>query len=165
MYYQGCHCIGKVPWNWELGDQFGYATHNLFALLLWYQLFIKDSIVLSLLYLFVCLFQWRIQELKNGGGRGPGAVEFCFDNPSHIPYVLVDRVVNKIHNVNIVYWLKSKYMRVIQLKFTKTNPIFFFKTGGEGARRSWIRLCIWIYMETINLLSLFIPAGFSHTKY
>ena len=74
--------------------------------------------------------------IEKRGGRGPGAVEFCFDNPSHIPYVLVDRVVNKIHNVNIVYWLKSKYMRVIQLKFTKTNPIFFSKRGGGGGGRA-----------------------------
>ena len=27
----------------------------------------------------------------------------CFDAPSHIPYVFVARVVNKIHNVNIGY--------------------------------------------------------------
>ena len=27
----------------------------------------------------------------------------CFDAPSHILYVFVVRVVNKIHNVNIVY--------------------------------------------------------------
>ena len=45
-------------------------------------------------------------NFKTGGGgsrRGrifrPGV---CFDAPSHIPYVLVARVVNKIHNVNIV---------------------------------------------------------------
>ena len=79
--------------------------------------------------------------------RGGGAVKFLglgfvFYAPSHIPYVFVARVVNKIHNVNIVYWLKPKYMRVIQSKFTKTNPYFFFKTGGggRGGRRSWIRL-------------------------
>ena len=48
----------------------------------------------------------------------------CFDAPSHTPYVFVARVVNKIHNINIdiVYLLKSKYMGVIQSKFTKTNP-------------------------------------------
>ena len=27
----------------------------------------------------------------------------CFDAPSHIPYLFVARVVNKINNVNIVY--------------------------------------------------------------
>ena len=52
--------------------------------------------------------QWRIQKFQNGEGGGPGAVEFlrsgvCFDATSHIPYVFVARVVNKIHNVNIVY--------------------------------------------------------------
>ena len=46
----------------------------------------------------------------------------CFDAHSHIPYVFVARVVNKKHNVNIVYRLISKYMPVIQSKFTKTNP-------------------------------------------
>ena len=45
---------------------------------------------------------------KRGGG-GPGAVEFLglgmvlMPRASHIPYVFVARVVNKIHNVNIVY--------------------------------------------------------------
>ena len=27
----------------------------------------------------------------------------CFDAPSNIPYVFVARVVNKIHNISIVY--------------------------------------------------------------
>mgnify|MGYP003687743377 CR=1 FL=1 len=42
------------------------------------------------------------RNFKGGGGRifGSGV---CFDAPSHIPYVFVARVVNKIHNVNIVY--------------------------------------------------------------
>ena len=66
---------------------------------------------------------------------GGGSRNFKFDVPSHIPYVFLARVVNKIHNVNIVYWLKSKYMRVIQLKFTKTNPNFF-QNGGARARRA-----------------------------
>ena len=55
-----------------------------------------------------------------------------FDAPSHIPYVFVARVVNKIHNVNIVYWQKSKYMRVIQSKFTKTNLLVFSKRGARA---------------------------------
>ena len=46
--------------------------------------------------------QWRIQEFQNGGG-GPFRFRICFDAPSHIPYVFVARVVDKIHNVNIVY--------------------------------------------------------------
>ena len=82
---------------------------------------------------------------KGGGGaRSRGGRIFrsgvCFDAPKHILYVFVARVVNKIHNVNIVYCQKSNYMRVIQLKFTKNKPVIFFKTGGGGAR-SWIRLC------------------------
>ena len=58
--------------------------------------------------------QWRIR----GGGRGPcwlGRIlrsGVCFDTSSHKPYVFVVRVVNKIHIVNIVFWMKSKYMRV-----------------------------------------------------
>ena len=40
-------------------------------------------------------------------------------------------------------------MRVIQSKFTKTNPYFFPKRGGaRPARRSWIRL--WKYMELLR---------------
>ena len=91
------------------------------------------------------IYQWRIQEFQNGGG-GRGRIFrswVCFDAPSHIPYVFVARAVNKIHNVNIVYLLKSKYMHVIQLKFTKTNPSIFSKRVGGGACRSWIRL--WSY--------------------
>ena len=71
--------------------------------------------------------QRRIQEFQNGGGarsrRGrifkPG---ICFDAPSHILYLFVARVVNKIHNINTVYLLKSKYMRVIQSNFYQKNP-------------------------------------------
>ena len=40
----------------------------------------------------------------------------CFDVPSHIPYVFVARVLNKIHNVNIVYWLISKYIECYTVK-------------------------------------------------
>ena len=84
---------------------------------------------------------------KRGGARSRRGTIFrsgvCFDAPSNIPYVFVARVVNKIHNINIVNWLKSKYMRVIQSKFTTTNPNFFQNGGGaRPARRSWIRLCI-----------------------
>ena len=46
--------------------------------------------------------QW-IQELKNGGGVRIFRFRICFDAPSHTPYVFVARVVNKIHNVNIIY--------------------------------------------------------------
>ena len=66
--------------------------------------------------------QWRFQEFHKTGGRGPGAVEFLGLGFVFILYVFGARVVNKIHIVNIVYWIKSKYMRVIQSKFTKTPP-------------------------------------------
>ena len=56
------------------------------------------------LFFFACMHDsggsrnFKIQK----GGRGPGPLEFfsrpgvCFDAPSHIPYVFVARVVNKI---------------------------------------------------------------------
>ena len=51
--------------------------------------------------------QWRIQEFQNGRARSRRGRIFrsgvCFDAPSHIPYLFVARVVNKINNVNIVY--------------------------------------------------------------
>ena len=65
---------------------------------------------------------WRGRMFRSG---------VCFDAPSHIPYVFVARVVNKIHNVNIVYWLISKYMRVIRQHLQKQTRSFF-KTGGGG---------------------------------
>ena len=48
------------------------------------------------------------EKIVGGGGGGRSRrgrifrFRICFDAPSHIPYVLVARVVNKIHNVNIV---------------------------------------------------------------
>ena len=55
------------------------------------------------------------------GGRGPSMVDFfrsgvCFDAPSHILSVFEARVLNKIHNVNIVYWLISKYIECYTVK-------------------------------------------------
>ena len=84
--------------------------------------------------------------ISKHGARSRGGRIFrsgvCFDAPSHMPYMFAARLVNKIHNINIVYFLKSKYILVIQSKFTKTNPYFFSKGGGgRPARRSWIRLC------------------------
>ena len=74
--------------------------------------------------MYVCIYiklihvdQWRIQEFQNGGARSRRGRIFrsgvCFDAPSHILYVFAARVVNKIQNINTVYLLKSKYMRVI----------------------------------------------------
>ena len=92
---------------------------------------------------------WRIQELQKGGARSRRGRIFrsgvCFDAPSHISYLFVARVVNKINNVNIVYWQKSKYMRVIQSNLQKQTRNFFSKRGGGASgvptRRSWIRFC------------------------
>ena len=68
-------------------------------------------------------------------GRGPGAVEFlgsevCFDAFIHTLCFVV-REENKVHIVNIVWWLQLQYMRVIQSKFTNTNPQ---KISNSGAR-------------------------------
>ena len=64
------------------------------------------------------------RNFKTGGGGGRILRSgVCFDTPLHIPYVIVVRVGNKIHIVNIVFWLKSKYFRVSPLRFTK------FQTG------------------------------------
>ena len=63
------------------------------------------------------------------GGRG--AVGFLGLEFVLLPYVFVVRVVNKIHIVNIVFWLKSKYMRVSPLRFTKTNQKKI-QTGGRA---------------------------------
>ena len=94
---------------------------------------------------YVYIYQRRIQEFQNWGaqsrrGRIPKSGG-CFEAPSHIPYVLVVRVVNKIHIINIVFWPKSKYMRVIQSKITKTIPQNFSNRGSRPTRQSWIRLC------------------------
>ena len=47
--------------------------------------------------------QWRIQEFQNGGRGVPGALEFLGLGFVLMSYVFVARVVNKIHNLNIVY--------------------------------------------------------------
>ena len=80
--------------------------------------------------------QWRIQEFQHRGARSRrGRILkswVCFEAPLHMPYVFVVRVVNKLHVVNIVCWLKSsKYIRVIQ-SLQKLPPIFF-QTGGRAA--------------------------------
>ena len=71
--------------------------------------------------------------------RGPSVVKIfrsgvCFDAPSHIPYLFVAREVNKINNVNIVYWLKSKYpvYACYTVKIYKNKPVKFSKTEGGG---------------------------------
>ena len=48
------------------------------------------------------------RNFKTGGGARSRCGRIfksgvCFDAPSHIPFVFVARVVNIIHNVNIVY--------------------------------------------------------------
>ena len=83
--------------------------------------------------------QWRIQEFQHRGARSRrGRILkswVCFEAPLHMPYVFVVRVVNKLHVVNIVCWLKSsKYIRVIQSNFTKTTPNFFSNRGARGRR-------------------------------
>ena len=40
-----------------------------------------------------------ISKLGGGGGGRIFRSKVCFDAPSHIPYVFVAKVVNKIHNI------------------------------------------------------------------
>ena len=79
---------------------------------------------------FFVKFQWRISRNFKTGERGRILRSgVCFDHaPSHIRYIFVVRVVNKIHIVNIVCWLKS---RVI-VKIYKNKLQTFFKPGGGG---------------------------------
>ena len=54
---------------------------------------------------------------------GGGSRNFKFDVPSHIPYVFLARVVNKIHNVcKHCLLTKIKVYACYTVKFTKTNP-------------------------------------------
>ena len=43
------------------------------------------------------------RNFKTGEGGTIFRFRLCFDVPSHIPYVFLARVVNKIHIVNNVY--------------------------------------------------------------
>ena len=52
-------------------------------------------------------------EISKPGGSVSLRSGVCFDAPSHIPYVFVVKVLNKVHIVNIVCRLKSKCVRVI----------------------------------------------------
>ena len=59
----------------------------------------------------------------------------CFEAILHIPSYFVVRVVNKLHVVNIVCWLKSsKYIRLIQSNFQKIIPNFFSNRGARARR-------------------------------
>ena len=88
-----------------------------------------------------------------GGGSRCGRIlrsKVCFDAPSHIPYVLVRRVVNNNYKIEVFAYIQW---------FTKTS-----QTGGGGgrlARRSWIRLCThWHVHPHIHKLSVCTGARF-----
>ena len=76
--------------------------------------------------------QWRIKEFQNWGAQFRRSrilrSGVCFDASSHIPFVFVVRVVNKVHIVNIVCGLKSKWVRVIQSK------IYIFSNRARARR-------------------------------
>ena len=80
--------------------------------------------------------------ISKGGGRSRRGIIFrsgvCFDAPSHILYVFVARVVNKIHNINTVYLLKSKYKGVIQSRgggLVLDPPIILVSSTGYHFRK------------------------------
>ena len=83
---------------------------------------------------FFVKFQWRISRNFKTGERGRILRSgVCFDRaPSHIRYIFVVRVVNKIHTVNIVCWLKSP---VIVKIYKKTNTKHFSNLGGRSSVR------------------------------
>ena len=62
--------------------------------------------------------------------------------PLNTPYVFVqgfiDNVENKIHIVHMSSSLPLKYMRDMQLKFTKTNPKIFSNGGGCGPGSAFV---------------------------
>ena len=64
----------------------------------------------------------------------------CFDAPSHIPYVFVARVVNKIHKCK--HFKKS--ICVLYSPNLQNKPLnFFFKTGEGRARATDLQLQIY----------------------
>ena len=77
--------------------------------------------------------QLRIQEFKNPLGWGGGkrryrrgwflGSEICFDAPFTHTLCFVVKVENKVHIINIVWWILLKYMLVIQSKFKNTKPL------------------------------------------
>ena len=75
-----------------------------------------------------CNIQCRVQEFQKGGS----AVEFLgfVLMPLHILYVFVARVMNKIHNVSIFYWLKIKLYTCYTVNIYKNKPVYFFQKGG-----------------------------------
>ena len=80
--------------------------------------------------------QWRIKEFQNRGarsrcGRLLGVWE-CFDALSHIFYVFVVRVEDKIDIVNTACWLQWKYLRDV-VKIYKNNRGVRARCAGPGS--------------------------------
>ena len=74
---------------------------------------------------------WRIQEFQNRGARSRRRRNFgsgvCFDAPSHLHYVFLVIIGNKIHIVNIVCRLHLKYICVLH-----KQPPKKIQTGGRA---------------------------------
>ena len=81
-----------------------------------------------------------IWKKKRGGGSQRSRLLWVwglFWGPfTHTLRVLV-KVENKVHILNIAWWLQLKYMRVIQSDLQIQPP----RISNGGASRCWIRLC------------------------
>ena len=86
---------------------------------------------------YVYINQWRIQEFQNQGAQSiRGRIlrsEICFEAKSPIPYILVVRVVNKIHIINIVLWPKCTGICMLY-SHNLTPPPTPQKNSNQGAR-------------------------------
>ena len=86
-----------------LGNEFAHCFF--LAFVFFFQPMPRETEEMTLVR-FTC-YSGGSRNFKTGGGRSRrgGILKsgVCFDVPSHIPYVFVARVVNKIHNLNIVY--------------------------------------------------------------
>ena len=128
----------KRPCHWGGGAllQVGVIEYHPFTpYIIWTLWYIFFSILTKTTCVGSCQNLWRIQEFENRGARSRhGRIlksGVYFDAHSHI---LLVKVVNKIHLENIVCWLKSNYMRVLQSKLKKTNPKDFQNRGAHAWR-------------------------------
>ena len=103
-----------------------YCWLNFQYILVDFRLFLTGNLLLSLHH--DVIFRGGSRNFKTGGAvRARYNSGFWFDAPSHIPYAFVVRDVNNIHIVNILCWIKSKYMRVLHQNLQKQT--LFFKPG------------------------------------
>ena len=121
-------------------------------------------------FVYILLSPLHFQGLNSGGSRnfktggsGPGAIEFLgsevyFDAPFTHTLCFLVRVENREHIV--------KYSRIIQSKFTKTNPKKI-QTGGRAPDAPVLDLPFgsrWIKIDKDYLIGLCTFLSFYETK-